>query len=417
MSGKILIVDDERTIRMALRDTLTREGHLAVTASNAEEAIRRCKSEPFDLLITDLKMPGMTGLEFIRHVRSICPSIRTILITAYGSAESAIEALRMGVSDYMIKPFRLSELRMTAGRLLSEADAAPVQYGSGAPSAGMPAGESFRYFFNLGKDNSIVLTGTPATPGEGQWRTAHDAVRIASRALAQYAMKSGVEFDPASAAEAISDVLYFERLGPIVLNCTGTHGSSRVCATIGLASPEPGPGQGSGMVCRQPAAGTFPGLRAAMDANGIAGSASSTSAVMPESRTEFIPVPLPSAYTITLDSSNLDLKSLVEGIGRATVAAGLNNERANEVVAAVNEAVLNSIEHGYGAGKPGKVEVTCRIANGELVTTVRDHGKGFDPPATPDGGGFTTLKRLMDRVAVESAPGGGTAVHLAKLLE
>jgi anti-sigma regulatory factor (Ser/Thr protein kinase) len=190
-----------------------------------------------------------------------------------------------------------------------------------------------------------------------------------------------------------------------------------VSATIGSTDPVLAAGQGSASVCRQPAAGTFPGLRAVTDTNGIAAEPSTASAIMPESKTEFMTVPLPTAYTITLDSSNLDLKSLVEGIGRATVAAGLSNERANEVIASVNEAVLNSIEHGYGAGKAGKVEVTCRVAHGELVTTVRDYGKGFDPPATADGGGFTTLKRLMDRVAIESAPGAGTAVHLAKLLE
>ncbi|NQT18793.1 MAG: response regulator, partial [Planctomycetes bacterium] len=71
MNGKILIVDDERTIRKAVRDALSREGHFAVTAPNAEEAIRRCKAEPFDLLITDLKMPGISGLELIREARAL----------------------------------------------------------------------------------------------------------------------------------------------------------------------------------------------------------------------------------------------------------------------------------------------------------------------------------------------------------
>ena len=95
MSGKILIVDDERSIRMALRDSLQRQGYLAVSAATAEEAIRRCKVEAFDLLITDLKMPGMDGLELVREVKRAVSDIRSIVITAYASAESAVEALRL----------------------------------------------------------------------------------------------------------------------------------------------------------------------------------------------------------------------------------------------------------------------------------------------------------------------------------
>ena len=409
MSGKILIVDDERTIRMAVRDTLSREGHLAVTASNGEEAIRRCKSEPFDLLITDLKMPGMTGLDLIRSVRSIHPQIRTILITAYGSAESAIEALRLGVSDYMVKPFRLSELRLTAGRLLTQPE------GITAAGASTPPEKAFRYFFNMGQDNSIVVEGAHAPAGDKDAAPPHDAVRIAVRALSQYAAKVGAEFDPAAAAEAISDTLFFEHLGPVALTCTSTRGTVHRSAVIGMTRAELAM-QPHGQVCKNPPAGSFPGLRAVVDSPPDGDSQPSTTGVLRESRTEFLAPPEQSAYSLTLNSANLDLKSLVEGVGRAARAAGLNTERTNELVAAVNEVVLNAIEHAYGSGNPGKVEIACRVTHNEIVTTVKDFGKGFDPPATPDGGGFATLKRLMDRVAVESAPGAGTTVHLAKAL-
>jgi len=412
MSGKILIVDDERTIRMALRDTLTREGHLAVTASNGEEAVRRCKAEAFDLLITDLKMPGMTGLELIRQVRAVCPQIRTILITAYGSAESAIEALRMGVSDYMVKPFRLAELRMTTSRLLEELRAPALNNNAHEQDE-----QAFKYFFNLGKDNSIVLAGKVKGRSVGDQPAVHDAVRVAARALSSYTGKSGGAFDPAAAVEAISDMLYLERLSPVALTCTHTLGNRCVSAGIGAAAAPAEVPVASTIVCRSPAAGSFPALRADVQPAGADPEAASSSAMMPESRTEFMTMPAQSAYTITLDSANLDLKALVEGVGRATRGIGLSNDHANEVIAAVNEAVLNAIEHGYGAGKSGKVDVTCHLAQGEMVTLVRDYGNGFDPVATPDGGGFATLRRLMDRVAVESKPGAGTAVYLAKALE
>jgi len=410
MSGKILIVDDERTIRMALRDTLTREGHLAVTASNGEEAVRRCKNEEFDLLITDMKMPGMTGLELIRQVRSMCPRIRTILITAYGSAESAIEALRMGVSDYMVKPFRLAELRMTTSRLLNELRA-PVLTENGAGQNE----QAFKYFFNLGKDNSIVLVGKVRETSAADQPAVHDAVRVAARALSSYAAKAGSAFDPAAAVEAISDMLYAERLAPVAITCTHTIGNR--CLSAGIGNPPAEASAQSTTVCRSPAAGSFPALRAVVQSAGGEAEPATASGVLPGSRTEFMTMPVQSAYTITLDSANLDLKELVEGVGRATRAVGLSNDHANEVIAAVNEAVLNAIEHGYGAGKSGKVDVSCHLSQGELVTLVRDYGNGFDPVATPDGGGFATLRRLMDRVAVESRPGAGTAVYLAKALE
>lgn len=410
MSGKILIVDDERTIRMALRDTLTREGHLAVTASNGEEAVRRCKNEEFDLLITDMKMPGMTGLELIRQVRAMCPRIRTILITAYGSAESAIEALRMGVSDYMVKPFRLAELRMTTTRLLNELRAPALA--ENQPGHGE---QLFKYFFNLGKDNSIVLVGKVRGSSAADQPAVHDAVRVAARAVSSYASKAGSMFDPAAAVEAISDMLYTERLAPVALTCTHTLGKRCVSACIGGLPAEAA--DPATAICRSPAAGSFPALRAVVQSVGGQAEPATASAVLPGSRTEFMAMPVQSAYTIALDSANLDLKELVEGIGRATRAIGLSNDHANEVIAAVNEAVLNAIEHGYGAGKSGKVDVSCHLAQGELVTLVRDYGNGFDPVATPDGGGFATLRRLMDRVAIESRPGVGTVVYLAKALQ
>jgi len=407
MSGKILIVDDERTIRMAVRDTLSREGHLAVTASTGEEAVRRCKTEPFDLLITDLKMPGMSGLVLIRHVRSLCPQIRTILITAYGSAESAIEALRLGVSDYMVKPFRLSELRLTASRLLTESDAVRC-------ATVRDDERGFDYRFYLGKSNWMQLSGATTADSKQESEAARDAVRVAARTLSMYAARQSAEFDVSAAAEAISDMLYFERLSPVMLGCTRSGPSGVSSAMVG-ASMLPAPVLGEPQQCC-PAAGSFPGLRA-VSSTVIGEAAPSVSAAGQGCTIVYPRETADSSQSFSLESDKVDLKLLVEKVGHAARAAGLNVERTNDVVAAVNEAVLNAIEHGYGSGNAGKVDVQCRVMNREMVATVRDYGKGFDVPNSTKGGGFATISRLMDRVAVESAPGAGTTVYLAKSIE
>ena len=408
MTGKILIVDDERTLRTAVRDMLARDNCLAVTASSPEEAVCRCKTERFDLLITDLKMPGGTGLELVREVRTVCPDIRVILMTAYGSLESAIEALRLGVSDYILKPFRLSELRMTARRLLAEVEQA---HPAPQPSA-------FGRTFEFRLDNATTLSGTLAADDDRKAEAARDAVRVAARALSLYLVKHSALIDPAIAAEAVSDVLYLERLCPVDLVCTAARGDRRTVAAIGSAatgladSGSSAPAPGSRL-----AAGSFPGLRATVSGQAAhaADDAFSSTGVITESRVVFAGVPAQATHTLSLESDKVDLKLIVEKIGCLARSAGFSVERTNHFISAVNEAVLNSIEHAYRE-QPGKVDVSCSVFDREMVATVRDYGRGFDPAVTPGGGGFDSFKRLMDRVAIESAPGAGTTVYLAKAL-
>ena len=407
MNGKILIVDDERAIRKAVRDALSREGHFAVTASSAEEAIRRCKAEAFDLLITDLKMPGLGGLELIREARALLPDIRTILMTAYASTDSAVEALRLEVSDYLVKPFRLSELRFTAARLIEEAK-------HGAVLQPIEPGEeqAFEYVFGT-KGNTLVVSGAAVARTGQESDAAHDAVRMAARAIALYAARNGQAINPASAGEAISDVLYFEAPAPVNLRCASGGAGRRVCATIGAAPSGRAPASG----VTTPAAGSFPRLRATMDTNVVQVSETETSTgVLDESELEFTGQER-SSQTVSLESDNVDLKYLVEQIEGAAKAAGLNPARTNDIIAAVNEAVLNSIEHAYGRQGAGPVEVAWDVFAGELVATVRDYGEGFDRGAIDYGGGFAAFERLADRAAIESVPGLGTTVYLAKATE
>jgi DNA-binding response OmpR family regulator len=104
MKGKILVVDDESTARRSWSDILRLEGYQVTTAASGEAAITALQKEPCDVMLLDLKMPGMDGLEVLKTASKIVPDTQIIVLTAHGSLESAIEALRQGAHDYLLKP-------------------------------------------------------------------------------------------------------------------------------------------------------------------------------------------------------------------------------------------------------------------------------------------------------------------------
>lgn len=108
---RILVVDDEENTRVALKRLLTREGYDVKTASNGSEALSQIRSQPVELVITDLNMPVMNGLNFLRELNREYPSSNVIMITAYGEVESYLEALNLGAFEYLNKPVKLDELR------------------------------------------------------------------------------------------------------------------------------------------------------------------------------------------------------------------------------------------------------------------------------------------------------------------
>jgi DNA-binding NtrC family response regulator len=101
----ILIVDDEPDMRIALSHALSRNGYSVETASSGFEALEKFKREKFSMVITDLKMPEMSGMEVLDKVKKISPQIPVIMITAYGTISNAVEAMKEGASDYILKPF------------------------------------------------------------------------------------------------------------------------------------------------------------------------------------------------------------------------------------------------------------------------------------------------------------------------
>ena len=109
---KILIVDDERSMRDVLSIMLKRAGYGVTVASDGEEAIAHIDKELFDLVITDLKMPKAGGLEVLKAVKESSPESVVLIITAYASTESAVEAMKLGAYDYLTKPFQVDEVQL-----------------------------------------------------------------------------------------------------------------------------------------------------------------------------------------------------------------------------------------------------------------------------------------------------------------
>jgi DNA-binding NtrC family response regulator len=119
MADSILIVDDEEIIRESLSFILAKEGYSVREASNGRVAVEMMRENTFDLVLTDLEMPEMKGIELLEHVANASPETLVVIITAYGSIDTAIAALRKGAVDYILKPVEFDELLVKIDRLLS----------------------------------------------------------------------------------------------------------------------------------------------------------------------------------------------------------------------------------------------------------------------------------------------------------
>ncbi len=115
-SERILIVDDEDGMRRLLSRVLTREGYETSAVGSGAEALRLVASERFDLVVTDIKMPEMDGLQLLAELKEYEPSLPIIVITAYGTIENAVQALRSGAYDYIAKPFENDEIKLTVAK-------------------------------------------------------------------------------------------------------------------------------------------------------------------------------------------------------------------------------------------------------------------------------------------------------------
>lgn len=117
----ILVVDDEGAIRYSVSKTLERVGYQVMTASSGEEALELMEAHPFDVVLTDIRMPGISGVDLLARIKDQSPDIVVILMTGYASLHTAVESLRLGAHDYLIKPSSSEDVRDSVRRGIERA--------------------------------------------------------------------------------------------------------------------------------------------------------------------------------------------------------------------------------------------------------------------------------------------------------
>jgi DNA-binding response OmpR family regulator len=120
MKSKIMVVDDEEIVRNSLEEILRLEGYDVQAVENGELALNALQREHYDLILLDLKMPGLDGIDTLKAITRIAPETKVILLTGHGSLESAIDALRVGAHDYLLKPASSSEILSSVARGLAK---------------------------------------------------------------------------------------------------------------------------------------------------------------------------------------------------------------------------------------------------------------------------------------------------------
>lgn len=119
---KVLIVDDDSSIRNMLAIVLKKAGYDATSSENGYVALDKLAKENFDLIISDIKMPGINGIELLKRIKAAHPEIPVIMITAYASANDAVEAMKLGAEDYITKPFNIDELKLIIDKAIYKKD-------------------------------------------------------------------------------------------------------------------------------------------------------------------------------------------------------------------------------------------------------------------------------------------------------
>lgn len=191
--GRVLVVDDNARARQSMVDVLTAAGHEVTASSSAIEALKRVEKQTFDVIITDLQMPAMDGLAFIRTLAERKVEVQIVMVTAFASVSSAVEAMRFGAFDYIEKPFDVEQLESLVARALRHGE--KVGCRSSVPLAtpgwkSIMVGQSAalqmlrqRIAQAAPTDETILITGESGTGKELVARCLHAASHRSGRAL------------------------------------------------------------------------------------------------------------------------------------------------------------------------------------------------------------------------------------------
>src|SRR5262245_33290359 len=135
MTASILMIADDKPVRDLLQVAFETSGYTVVVAGSGEEGVELVHRERFDVIVTDIELPGITGLEVLRRARAIDPSAIVVLVTGHATVETAVEALRRGATDYVVKPFAVNDFEQRLRGLLH-------RRGRAADDAGPAAGDT-----------------------------------------------------------------------------------------------------------------------------------------------------------------------------------------------------------------------------------------------------------------------------------
>jgi DNA-binding NtrC family response regulator len=200
MSRKsILVVDDEKSQREILEMILSGEGYDVTTASSGEAAMKFVESRRFDLVLTDLKMTGMSGLDLLKELTNFDKSIIVILLTAHGSVDSAVDALRLGAFDYLQKPYDSAKLLETVSRALKKLSTLDTEIVSVSPEMDKVK----KLILKIAKSNSTVLIRGESGTGK----------ELIARSIHKNSLRSNEIFQAVNCAAINENLLESELFG------------------------------------------------------------------------------------------------------------------------------------------------------------------------------------------------------------
>lgn len=226
--SRILVVDDESSMRQLLEIALGKEGYRVKAAESGQKAIKILSKDSFDLVISDIRMPDMTGVEVLRYVKDLSQEIPVIMITAYASTETAVEALRLGAYDYITKPFKIEELKNTISnalerrRLKEEVThlkrAFRDKHGVDSMIGNSPKmTELFEQIQAVARtDSTVLVTGQSGTGKE-----------LVARAIHVHSLRSSAAFVSINCGAVPETLLESELFGHIKGSFTGAHANHK----------------------------------------------------------------------------------------------------------------------------------------------------------------------------------------------
>ncbi|HKP68286.1 MAG TPA: sigma-54 dependent transcriptional regulator [Pyrinomonadaceae bacterium] len=209
----ILVVDDEKNQREILETILSGEGYDVTTASSGEAAMKFVESRRFDLVLTDLKMTGMSGLELLKELTNYDKSIIVILLTAHGSVDSAVDALRLGAFDYLQKPYDSEKLLDTVSRALNKLTALDTEIVSVSPEMDKVK----KLILKIAKSNSTVLIRGESGTGK----------EMIARSIHGNSLRSNEVFQAVNCAAINENLLESELFGHEKGSFTGAVGEKK----------------------------------------------------------------------------------------------------------------------------------------------------------------------------------------------